>query len=570
MMFEIVDRDGLARICKFRIKNKVLETPTIFAVYNPNIKTITPKDIEKVGLPIITSSYILWKTKKDEVLKKGLHALLGTNGVVMTDSGAFQAFQYKDVELDNASVIEFQKRIGSDIGVILDKIVGLEEDKLKAREMVKDTLKSASELFDAGKGNVLWAGTIQGGMHFDLVRYCAKKLAEMDFDLYCIGSVVPFLELYRFDVVVNQIMSAKQVLPPSKPLHLFGAGHPLILALACLLGIDLFDSSYYALSARRGKYLLPSGQAFELKSMKDVACTCPICTSYKVREFGERELTLHNLYVVAEELKIIKQAIREERIWELVEQRIKAHPSLLDAYIQLKKYRKYLEAHEPLSRRKGILYLGNESKIRPVFSAAVKRAMSIKSRNYFRWLNKRIPSELRHAYPFGQTVLPASMSSDLSQEPLKPKEVVKKVLHYQFCKEAVKILDDSVKVELSKSTEMIRRVYKGSELIGTIRAHDGLFIPTWHGAKLLHQVIPKDRFRVVVDKEAEPFIKQGRNVFSKFVVDASSNIRIWDEVLVVNEDDELLACGTAYMTREEMLSFERGMAVETRYYAGKK
>ncbi len=567
MMFEIVDRDGLARICKFKVKGKTLETPTIFAVYNPNIPTITPKDIAKVGLPIITSAYILWKTKRDEVLKKGIHGLLKSENVIMTDSGAFQAFQYGDVELTNQAVVEFQKKIGTDIGVILDRIVGMEEDKTKAREMVRDTIRRAEELFDIGKGDVLWAAPIQGGMHYDLIRYSAQKLSKMDFDLYCVGSVVPFLESYKFNVVANQVLTAKQYLPPSRPVHLFGAGHPLILAFACLLGIDLFDSAYYALSARRGKYLLQSGQSFDLKSMKEVACNCPICSRFTPKEFSERELALHNLYVIQEELRTIKQAIREERIWELVEQRIKAHPSLLDAYLQLKKYGKFLERFEPLSRRKGVFYLGQESNVRPVFSLATRKAEKINSRKRFVWLHHSIPLELKHTYPFGQTTFPEDLAPKIQEATLNPADVVKKVLEYQFGPEACKLIDASIKIELSKSTGMIRRVYKKDMLIGTMRAHDGFFVPTFEGAKLLHELLPSDRSRVVVDREAEPFVREGKNVFAKFVVDASPNIRIWDEVLVVNEDNKLIACGTACMIREEMLSFERGLAVDVRDYS---
>ena len=70
--------------------------------------------------------------------------------------------------------------------------------------------------------------------------------------------------------------------------------------------------------------------------------------------------------------------------------------------------------------------------------------------------------------------------------------------------------------------------------------------------------------RVVVGDEAEPFIKEGRNVFAKFVVDACREIRPYDEVLIVSKEDELLAVGQCLMNRDEMLDFERGVAVKTR------
>jgi Queuine/archaeosine tRNA-ribosyltransferase len=36
----------------------------------------------------------------------------------------------------------------------------------------------------------------------------------------------------------------------SKPIHLFGAGHPLTIPLAVALGCDTFDSASYMLYAR--------------------------------------------------------------------------------------------------------------------------------------------------------------------------------------------------------------------------------------------------------------------------------------------------------------------------------
>ncbi len=576
-MFEIKEREGLARIGKFEVRGKVIETPTIFVVYNPNIPTIKPAEIKKLGLPIITSSYILWKTKREEVIKKGLHDFLGFDGVVMTDSGAFQAYQYKDVELTNESVIDFQKKINTDIGVILDLIVGFEENKQKAKEMVDETIRRARELFALGKGSTLWAGPIQGGKYMDLVAYCARKMAEMNFDLYCIGSVVPALDNYWFDVVINQILTAKQQLPLSKPVHLFGAGHPLIFSLAVLLGIDLFDSAYYALAAKRGKYLLQTGHSFNINEMRDVACTCPVCTSYSIREFTERELALHNLYVIAEELKTIKQAIYEKRLWELVEQRIRSHPSMIKAYLELRKYKKFLDKFEPASRLKGTFYFDDLSTIRPTFRLAARKARRVKSKRTFRWLKYDIPHELRYTYPFAQTISPETTSEswenkervkniDSEEEAI---EIVRAVILYQYGVDVAPIFKTmNLHIEFSKVSGAIRRIYDGDKLLGTMRAQDGLFVPTLYFFMRVESLFGKD-YVVVVDKVAEPFVKDGRNVFAKFVVKSSGKIRSGDEVMVKTTENELIGCGTALMTPDEMMEFERGVAVNTRDYLHK-
>jgi Prefoldin, molecular chaperone implicated in de novo protein folding, alpha subunit len=70
--------------------------------------------------------------------------------------------------------------------------------------------------------------------------------------------------------------------------------------------------------------------------------------------------------------------------------------------------------------------------------------------------------------------------------------------------------------------------------------------------------------RVIVNEDSAEFNRGGHNVFSKFVIDADKNIIPGNEVMVVNESDDLLAVGKAFMIREEMLTFKRGIAVKVR------
>ena len=90
--FEMKDRDGLARICTLATGHGTIETPTLMPVINPNRIIIPPGEMPKKfgAQAIITNSYILGKSMRDEVLEKGVHSLLGFQGPIMTDSGAFQ------------------------------------------------------------------------------------------------------------------------------------------------------------------------------------------------------------------------------------------------------------------------------------------------------------------------------------------------------------------------------------------------------------------------------------------------------------------------------------------------
>ncbi len=69
---------------------------------------------------------------------------------------------------------------------------------------------------------------------------------------------------------------------------------------------------------------------------------------------------------------------------------------------------------------------------------------------------------------------------------------------------------------------------------------------------------------VVVDEDAEPFVRQGRNVFHGFVLAADPWIRPSQTCLIVNQKGELLGHGLANGTVDEFAGFKKGIAVKTR------
>ena len=137
------------------------------------------------------------------------------------------------------------------------------------------------------------------------------------------------------------------------------------------------------------------------------------------------------------------------------------------------------------------------------------------------------------------------------------------IADYQFGPGAGEALfPDDVEV-IRGRTGRIRHVrYKGL-LLATLRASDGLFSLTIHGARRLEGFLG-DRHKVVVSEEAAPFVARGRSVFAKHVLRADPDIRPGDEVLVVGPDGRLLAVGKALLTGREMLFFRRGVAVKVR------
>jgi len=374
MSFEIVDRDLLARIGLFKTKSGVMETPLLFPVINPGIQPIPPKRLEReFGCKaLITNAYIINKNFKDIAIEKGLHNFLNFNGSIMTDSGAYQLLIYKNIKITPKEIVQFQEAIDTDVATILDIPTGWGVPKTYARYTVKETLKRAKALEQMkSRDDLAWVGPVQGGQYLDLVARSAREMGKLPFQVHALGSPTPVMEQYKFDILVDMIVSAKMNLPPDRPLHLFGAGHPFMFALAVALGCDLFDSAAYALFARQDRYLTESGTT-RLEKLQYFPCSCPVCnkTDPKTvkalpREERHRLLTEHNLHVSLCELRRIKQAISEGRLWEHMEMRAHGHPSLLQALKKVAKYSEYLERQSPVTKNGGIFFFGSLGLVRP-------------------------------------------------------------------------------------------------------------------------------------------------------------------------------------------------------------
>jgi 7-cyano-7-deazaguanine tRNA-ribosyltransferase len=386
MAFEIRERDLLARIGKLETKTGAVETPILLPVVNPSIQPISPKAMrDEFGCEaLMTNAYIIRKRFRANAAEFGIHRLLDFDGVIMTDSGAYQILVYGDVETTNKEIIQFQESIKTDIAVILDVPTGWGVSQQYAKHTVEETLKRAKELARVkSRHDILWTGPVQGGAYLDLVAESASKTGKLPFQIHALGSPTPVMEQYLFDTLVDMILTAKQKLPPDRPLHLFGAGHPFMFALAVALGCDMFDSAAYALFARQDRYMTNTG-TLRLREIEYFPCPCPVCTRASPTEVKamprprrQELLARHNLYVSLAEIKAVKQSIVEGRLWEHLQIRSHGHPALLSALKRLQKYADYLESQSPVSKSSGLFFYGAADLARP---EVVRHAKRLKDR----------------------------------------------------------------------------------------------------------------------------------------------------------------------------------------------
>ncbi|WP_407423825.1 tRNA guanosine(15) transglycosylase TgtA [Methanobrevibacter sp.] len=369
-MFEIKAKDMRGRVGVLKTKHGNVKTPALMPVIHPRKQVI---DVKKYGADIvITNAYLIYKDDdlKQKAVEEGLHKLINFDGPVMTDSGSFQLSVYGDVDITNKEVIEFQELIGTDIGTSLDIPTAPFVEREKAESDLEITLERAKEAVEFKKEQnieMLLNSVVQGSTFMDLRQKCASELSKLDADLYPIGAVVPLMESYHYKELVDVVMNSMMNLPDNTARHLMGAGHPMIFALAVAMGCDLFDSAAYILYAEDDRLLSTRG-TFKLENLQEMPCSCEVCSKYTpddLRAMPKEQrrdlIAQHNLYVSFAELRLIRQAIYEGSLMELVEERCRAHPALLDAVRQLANYTEDFEKYDPRSKKSAFFYTGPES-----------------------------------------------------------------------------------------------------------------------------------------------------------------------------------------------------------------
>ncbi len=374
--FEVRDTDAGGRIGTLTVPRAetTVETPALLPVINPNIDTISPRRLaEEFGAEIlITNSYIVHSTDRlrEQALEDGLHELLDFPGAIMTDSGSFQLSEYGEIDVTTEEILEFQYEIGSDIATPVDIPTPPDVSRERAETELETTQERLEVAEDIETGEMLTTAPIQGSTYPELREKAARHATATSHDVLPVGAVVPLMNDYRYAEMVDVVAAAKRGLGADAPVHLFGAGHPMMFALGVALGCDLFDSAAYALYARDDRYLTESGTR-HLEDLEYLPCSCPVCTTHTPDELRalsdderEKELAAHNLHVTFAELRRIKQAIRAGRLLELLDQRARAHPTMLEGYRTLLEYATQLERTDPVSKGT-FFYTSHESARRP-------------------------------------------------------------------------------------------------------------------------------------------------------------------------------------------------------------
>ena len=147
MSFALTATDGAARAGVLRTAHGEVPTPAFMPVgTKATVKSVDPDELRALGASIVLgNTYHLHFRPGEDVIDElgGLHAFMGWDGPILTDSGGFQVFSLRHtlLKVDDDAVTfrsvydgeaerltperaaEIQRLLGSDVAMCLDVVL---------------------------------------------------------------------------------------------------------------------------------------------------------------------------------------------------------------------------------------------------------------------------------------------------------------------------------------------------------------------------------------------------------------------------------------------------------------
>ena len=131
-----------------------------------------------------------------------------------------------------------------------------------------------------------------------------------------------------------------------------------------------------------------------------------------------------------------------------------------------------------------------------------------------------------------------------------------------FCSGSSKYLPKDIDIILSRKTGRIRTVSHKGKLLCTLRINGSLAISIDFAQTLLQSKTFRDNC-IEINKDAAPFVMEGRSVFCKHVVWCGKNVRVSSDTPILFEN-KVIAVGKSILSSEMISDFKRGVAIKVR------
>jgi queuine tRNA-ribosyltransferase len=355
--FTVSATDGRARTGVIRMARGDIRTPAFMPVGTAaTVKAMRPAEVRATGADIILGNtyHLMLRPGAERVARLGgLHAFMGWERPILTDSGGYQVMSLSALtkrseegvafasHLDGSRHLitperstEIQRLLGSDIVMAFDELVPTtvgRESQAAAMERSMRWARRSREAFLGGGAHAergAQFGIQQGALDEGLRKASADALIDIGFDGYAVGGLAVGEGQEAMFAVLDY---APGQLPADKPRYLMGVGKPDDIVGAVERGIDMFDCVLPTRSGRNGQAFTWDGpinirnaRFAEDQAPLDDDCACPVCATWTraylhhlVRSgemLGAMLMTQHNLSFYQQLMAGLRAAIETGRL----------------------------------------------------------------------------------------------------------------------------------------------------------------------------------------------------------------------------------------------------------------
>jgi queuine tRNA-ribosyltransferase len=346
--FTVEAIDGSARTGTLMTAHGPVRTPAFMPVgTHATVKALDPDEVRNTGVDILLcNAYHLALRPGIDLIEQagGLHAFMGWDHPILTDSGGYQLVSLVDVTTvdDDAAMfvspydgsrlrvtpedaVRNQARLGADVLMCLDHPVAHGTPDGVARAATERTHHWAERCRAAhpGNGHLLF-GIAQGGFDAAARRESARFMSDLDFDGVAIGGLAVGEPT---ETMLAMAEASVSELAEHRARYFMGLGTDSELLAAIALGVDMFDCVVPTRLARNGSALTPDGR-LSLRNAAarddfgpiDPECPCAACTRFSraylrhLFQSGEilahRLVSLHNITHLSRLMEGARSAIR--------------------------------------------------------------------------------------------------------------------------------------------------------------------------------------------------------------------------------------------------------------------
>jgi queuine tRNA-ribosyltransferase len=299
LSFEISARDGSARAGALRTGHGPVQTPAFIPLATKaTVRGLESAEVAELGYQLVLGNtfHLMLSPGPERIAARGgLHAFMGWDRSVITDSGGFQVFslahgnvadeikgtgrrpteQGAILEIEEEGVrfrsyldgaerfispeisMQVQAALGADIALAFDECTPFNVTREYTDRSTERTHRWLDRCLEwhreHGPEDQAVFGIVQGGVHEDLRRASAERVSAAAVDGLAIGGTLG-RDKEEMRGVLDMTLPG---MPPEAPKHLLGVGEVDDFLAGVERGIDVFDCAVPTRLARHGVALAP-------------------------------------------------------------------------------------------------------------------------------------------------------------------------------------------------------------------------------------------------------------------------------------------------------------------------